>query len=165
MDIIIANILFSVLICEVIGFIGSIFYSKEIEEWHQNLKKPKLYPPGWIILPLRTFLFLLMGIGFSKILNIGFDSPDVKIASISFAFQMILSVAWTFIFFGLRKIGYAFLVVILVILSIVTNIILFNTLSPFASYFLIPYLFWTLYMSTMNLMIFIMNLPPSEQTT
>jgi len=159
MDHIINNILISVITCEIVGFIGLIFYSKEIESWHQQLKKPRFYPPGWIILPIRTFLFLIMGIGLSQILNLGIGSKDVFVTVICFGILLFLTLVWSFVFFGMRKIGAAFLIVLLVLLSTVTCVMLFWILSPFASYMLIPYLVWAIYMAISNLGIFIMNMP------
>jgi tryptophan-rich sensory protein len=74
-----------------------------------------------------------------------------------FALQLVLNVAWSGIFFGLRLPGAAFLEVVLLWLFILSTAITFWPVSRLASWLLVPYLTWVTYAAALNAAIWRMN--------
>jgi tryptophan-rich sensory protein len=74
-----------------------------------------------------------------------------------FALQLVLNVAWSGIFFGLRVPGAAFLEVVLLWLFILSTAIAFWPVSKLASWLLVPYLTWVTYAAALNAAIWRMN--------
>ena len=56
------KLLTSIIICELAGFVGSVFTMPEINTWYKGLNKPSFNPPNWIFGPVWTIIFVLMGI-------------------------------------------------------------------------------------------------------
>ena len=54
----ILKLVFTILICQVAGVIGSIFTTPAIPGWYEGLTKPSFNPPGWIFGPVWIFLYL-----------------------------------------------------------------------------------------------------------
>lgn len=58
----ILKLVVSIIICQLAGFIGSIFTTPAIPGWYAALVKPTFTPPNWVFAPVWTSLYLLMGI-------------------------------------------------------------------------------------------------------
>jgi tryptophan-rich sensory protein len=68
-----------------------------------------------------------------------------------------LNVAWSWLFFGLRSPGAAFIEIIILWLMIYATIRAFKNIKPLAGYLLIPYLAWVSFASLLNLMFWWLN--------
>jgi tryptophan-rich sensory protein len=147
----------SIVICQVAGFIGSIFTTRTIPTWYASLIKPVFNPPNWIFGPVWTALFFLMGVSLYLVWQKGFDNPQVKIALLIFAFQLVLNIIWSILFFGLRSPLLAFIEIIVLWIFILLTIICFYPISKPASYLLIPYILWVTFASVLNFAIFLLN--------
>jgi tryptophan-rich sensory protein len=74
-----------------------------------------------------------------------------------FAVQILLNGFWSFAFFGMQNPGLAFLVVVLLWISIIMNIIYFYRISKTAGYLLVPYFLWVSFAFVLNFAIWILN--------
>jgi len=154
----ITKIIVSVLICQGVGAVGSIFTSPAISTWYAILQKPSFNPPNWIFAPVWTILFLLMGISLYLIWSKGWADKRVKIALFIFGIQLVLNILWSFLFFGLQSPLYAFIGIIILWLAILLTIISFYRISKPAAYLLLPYILWVSFASILNFSIMILNL-------
>jgi len=143
-----------ILICQIIGILGSLFNIKSIPGWYSKQKKPSFNPPNWIFGPVWTLLYLLMGISLYLILVSG---KVTTLAITIFAIQLFLNLIWTGIFFGMKKPLLAFIEIILLWASILISIIVFYGISKVASYLLIPYILWVSFASILNFSIWKLN--------
>ena len=84
-------------------------------------------------------------------------SADRTIGIRIFWVQLFFNILWTYIFFGIQKIGLSFLEIIFLIFLIFSNIIYFLKIDKIAGYLLIPYLIWVLYASVLTYNIWILN--------
>ncbi|MFZ0390351.1 MAG: TspO/MBR family protein [Calditrichia bacterium] len=133
------------------GIIGSQFPA---DEWYRMLQKPSFNPPSWIFGPVWTFLYILIGIsGFLAWENRG----SSKTAFWVFGLQLLLNGLWSYVFFGLHLIWGAFLVIILLLISIIVNGLLFYRIKKSAGYLFIPYLLWVMFATALNLSIGLLN--------
>lgn len=153
----ITKLIVSILICQLAGFIGSIFTAPSIPTWYASLKKPGFSPPNWVFAPVWIILFLLMGISLYIIWNRGLEHEKVKSAIIIFSVQLILNILWSFLFFGLKSPFLAFLEIILLWLVILINIIRFYNISKTAGLLLLPYILWVSFAAVLNFFIWWLN--------
>ena len=79
------KLLASILLCEIVGFIGSLATKPAISTWYETLRKPSFSPPNWIFGPVWITLYTLMGISFFIIWQRGLKAPGVKPALFFFS--------------------------------------------------------------------------------
>lgn len=132
------------------GFLGSLFTTPAIPEWYATLSKPAFTPPAWLFGPVWTALYLLMGAAAFLVWRKGYDRREVKIALGVFLAQLILNVAWSAFFFGLRSPGLAFVEILLLLAAIFATFVYFSKVSRLAAWLLIPYLLWVSFAAVLN---------------
>jgi tryptophan-rich sensory protein len=147
----------SVILCQIAGFLGSLFTTPAIPTWYATLKKPFFTPPNWIFSPVWISLFILMGISLFFVWRRQ-GHPQLKKALIFFFVQLILNVLWSLAFFGLRLPLLGFIDIILLWIAILLTILHFLKVSKFAGVLLIPYLLWVGFATLLNLSLWILNL-------
>jgi tryptophan-rich sensory protein len=147
----------SVIGCELVGILGSIFTIPAIPTWYTHLIKPTFAPPSWIFGPIWITLYFLMGISFYLIWKQGWSKKKVKTAGLFFLGQLTLNFMWSPIFFGLRAPLLGFLVIVAMLVLIMITIKKFYPLSKWAAYLLIPYVLWVSFATILNAAIAILN--------
>lgn len=149
------KLIFSIVICQLAGVIGSFFTVSSVSTWYVTLNKPFFNPPNWLFGPVWITLYFLMGISLYLIWN-NVDK-DTKSARIVFFIQLGLNTLWSLLFFGLKSPFLAFIEIIVLWLFILLNILFFYQKSKAASYLLIPYFVWVSFASVLNFSIFYLN--------
>jgi benzodiazapine receptor len=149
------KLIFSIVICQLAGVIGSFFTVSSVSTWYVTLNKPFFNPPSWLFGPVWITLYFLMGISLYLIWN-NVDK-DTKSARIVFFIQLGLNTLWSLLFFGLKSPFLAFIEIIVLWLFILLNILFFYQKSKAASYLLIPYFVWVSFASVLNFSIFYLN--------
>jgi len=146
----------SVILCQLAGFLGSLFTTPAIPTWYATLKKPFFTPPNWIFSPVWISLFILMGISLFYVWRRP-DHPQFKKALIFFFVQLILNVLWSLAFFGLRLPLLGLMDIILLWMVILLTIQHFLKVSKFAGALLLPYLIWVSFAALLNFTLWIQN--------
>ena len=146
----------SLILCQLAGFLGSLFTTPAIPTWYKTLNKPSFTPPNWIFSPVWISLFILMGISLFMVWRRQ-GHPQVKIASIFFFVQLILNILWSVAFFGLRSPLLGFIEIILLWIAILLTIQNFLKVSKMAGLILLPYLLWVSFAALLNLSLWILN--------
>ena len=143
-----------VILCELAGVLGSIPNIKSIPRWFSKIRKPRFQPPNWVFGPVWTLLYLLMGVSLYLVVgSAGWSSVAVLV----FFLQLILNLAWSWIFFGLKKPGFAFFELAVLWIVIMWNIAVFYPISHGASYLLAPYILWVSFAAVLNYSIWRLN--------
>jgi len=150
------KILVFILICQLAGFIGSIFTTPQIS-WYETLQKPSFAPPNWLFAPVWTILFILMGLSLYWIWEKKLEK-NFKKAIIFFSVQLILNILWSYFFFGLRNPFYGFIEIIILWIFIAITIFEFYKLSKKAGLILIPYIVWVSIATILNYYILVLNM-------
>lgn len=150
------KLIFSIFVCFLPGITGGYFTSKNLYPWYELIKKPFFTPPDWVFSPVWTILYILMGISLFLILNAA-NSKQKKHGIIFFAIQLVLNGLWSIVFFGLRSILGAFIIIIFLLAFIILTIFKFYQVSKPAGYILIPYLIWVSYATVLNFYIYQLN--------
>jgi benzodiazapine receptor len=140
----------SIIGCELVGIMGSIFTRDTIPTWYVYINKPVFSPPNWIFGPVWTTLYCLMGISFYLIWSQGWHKKAVKNAGQTFLAQLALNFLWTPLFFGLKSPLLGLITIIALWILIVLTMKKFYPLSKTAFYLLIPYLLWVSFATILN---------------
>ena len=146
----------SVFLCQIAGFLGSLFTIPAIPTWYATLKKPFFTPPNWIFSPVWISLFILMGISLFFVWR-RTDHPTFKIAFIFFFVQLILNILWSIVFFGLRSPLLGLADIVLLWIAILLTIFHFLKVSKFSGVLLFPYFVWVSFATLLNFSLWILN--------
>ncbi|WP_166820027.1 TspO/MBR family protein [Thalassoroseus pseudoceratinae] len=150
------GLLVSLIICLGAGGLGAIATTPEIDGWYRTLQKPTWNPPGWVFGPVWTTLYVLMAIAAWLVWkNRGYRAAAVPL--MLFGFQLLLNIAWSWIFFAAHKPGWAFVEIVVLWLAITATLISFYRESHLASGLLVPYLVWVSFAAVLNFEIWRLN--------
>lgn len=147
----------SILASQLAGFIGAFATTPAIPGWYANLVKPFFNPPSWIFGPVWTLLYTLMGISLYLIWVKGYQKKKIKEGVWLFFAHLAFNTLWSLVFFGLKNVGLAFIVIVILWAMIAYLIKTFWKIDKRASYLLIPYLAWVSFASVLNFYIWILN--------
>ena len=149
----IKNLIISILIPLVVGIIGSLLGNAS--QGFEELIKPSFAPPGFIFPIVWTILYILMGISFYIIYNS--NSEYRKRAIVIYFIQLVLNMLWTFIFFRLNLLLFAFIWIIVMIIFVILMIYYFYKINKISAFLQIPYLIWLIFASILNFSIYLLN--------
>lgn len=153
----IGRLIISILIPEVVGFIGAQVTSGSLKTWYPNIDKPSWTPPNWVFPVVWTTLFAMMGIALYRVWGLGLDTPGVTLALIFFGAQLVLNFLWSVCFFGLRSPGLALFEIVFLWVAIVGMIWTFGRLDWWAYPLLIPYFLWASFAAVLTANIWLRN--------
>ena len=148
----------SIIIVYIAGAIGTLFTLKEITTWYVYLIKPVCAPPNWIVGPIWSTLYIVIGTSLFLIWRKGLGRKDVQIAVLVFVVQLAINVLWSLVFFGSHSIFGGLVLVLILWVAIIINIFVFYQISKPAGLLLIPYLFWVSIESYLQYNLFILNI-------
>lgn len=126
------------------------------DAWFAALNKPSWQPPNWLFGPVWTLLYLSMGLAAGLVWLRG-PSARSKAALVLFFVQLAVNALWTPVFFGLREMGWALLVIVLLALLIIATIRAFWRVHRLAAWMLLPYLAWVSFATALNATLWRLN--------
>lgn len=107
-------------------------------EWYEALEKPRWTPPNWAFPVVWTILYLMIGAaGWIAWRLTGFG-----LLTVLWLAQLVFNAAWSYLFFGIRRMGWALIDSGAMWLLIAAFIVLAWPVSPVASLLFVPYLAW-----------------------
>jgi tryptophan-rich sensory protein len=124
--------------------------------WYDSLAKPAWTPPSAVFGPVWAVLYTLMGIAAWLV----WRREGLRAASFPLGLYVVhlgVNVAWSALFFGGQRIGWALLDIMLLWLFLAFLLALFWRRSRWAGALLVPYLLWVTYAGALNLQILRMN--------
>lgn len=154
---VISKLIVSLIICQLAGFVGSLFTTPSVPVWYASLAKPSLTPPNWIFSPVWIILFVLMGISLFLLWEKTLHYPGVKTVMSWFAVQLVLNMLWSFLFFGLKSPFFALIEIIILWIAIFITILKSLRVSKLSGMLLIPYLVWVTFAAGLNYSIWTLN--------
>ncbi|MEO1703531.1 MAG: TspO/MBR family protein [Pseudomonadota bacterium] len=122
-------------------------------EWYLSLKKPFWTPPGWAFPVVWTILYIM--IAYSG--WIVWQAQGFGPAFALWVLQLFLNGAWSWLFFGRRRMDQAMLDVSAMWIMIVAYIILTLPVSSLAALLFLPYLVWVTIAAALNWRVWRMN--------
>ncbi len=152
----ILKLVISIVLCQLAGFLGSLFTTQAIPTWYKTLNKPFFTPPNWIFSPVWISLFILMGISLFMVWRRQ-DHLQVKTAFIFFFAQLILNIFWSAVFFGLQSPLLGLMDIVLLWIAILLTIQHFLRVSRMAGLLLLPYILWVSFAAVLNFSLWTLN--------
>ncbi|MFC3562677.1 TspO/MBR family protein [Pedobacter jamesrossensis] len=147
----------NILITLSIGALAAWGTSESVQTWYPTLNKPSFNPPNWLFAPVWTSLYILIGIA-AYLVWVRRDKIVHFPRTFAIYFiQLILNLAWSFIFFYLHEVGFALAEIILLLIVIIVNATMFYKINKLAGLIFIPYILWVSFASFLNYNIFILN--------
>lgn len=122
-------------------------------DWYAGLRKPGWTPPNWLFGPVWSLLYIMIAIAGWLAWRAQPDSLAVWIWGV----QLVLNGAWSWLFFGRRRMDLAFGEVCLMWLSIAAFIVAAYPVSMTASLLFVPYLIWVTIAATLNYSVWRLN--------
>ncbi len=140
-----------------VAFAGGL--TTEIGPWYENLRFPRLRPPNWLFGPAWTLIFALIATSGVIAWNAAPDAGARQSLIALFALNGLLNIAWSPLFFRLKRPDWAFLELIPFWLSILALIVFIAPFSVRAAALLAPYLAWVTFAGWLNRRIVQLNAP------
>lgn len=156
-----AVLLSCVVLCLLVGGLGSLLTTPNLEPWYASLAKPSFNPPNWLFAPVWTTLFLFMAYAIWRILQVPTETVEIgrqRVRAIwVFGVHLVLNVAWSAAFFFAQSPALGLAVILIFGLCVATVMVLFFKLDRLAGLLFVPYLLWVLFATLLNLSIFLLN--------
>src|SRR3989338_9089730 len=112
------RLIFSIILEQLAGIIGSLATTPNIATWYSTIIKPSFSPPNYLFGPVWIILYTLIGIAFYLVWQ-STNSDKKRIAMKLFIIQLILNSLWSIIFFRFHNIPFAFIEIIFLWLAII----------------------------------------------
>ena len=145
-----------VLLCLAISALGGWVTATSVGSWYPTLAKPAFNPPNWVFAPVWTVLYLMIAAaGWRVWRRRGLAAAPVAMGT--YALQLALNLAWSFVFFGAQAIGAALVVIAALLAAIVANAILFWKIERAAGWLLAPYAAWVAFATALNAALWWLN--------
>ncbi len=126
------------------------------DAWYASLRKPPWCPPDWLFPLAWGVLYLTIASAGWLVWQVsGFMGAEK--ALVIFCLHLILNFAWSVIFFGLKRMDWAFFEIVLFWGTLVITILLFYQINRTAAYLLLPYLAWATFAGTLNYSVWQLN--------
>lgn len=121
--------------------------------WYAALNKPTWTPPNWAFPVAWTALYAMIAVAGWRVYEANGIGPALIVWSIS----LVLNMAWSWIMFGEKQIGWALADLVLLWLSIVAFILLAWPLDRLAAWLFVPYFFWVSFAGALNFAVWRLN--------
>ncbi len=125
--------------------------------WYANLKKPRWTPPNWAFPVVWSVLFCAIAVSGWLV----WEAAGVTAwpALTLFAVHLLTNAAWSFLFFGKKRLDWAMAEVICLWFMIAAVIAAFAPFSRTAALLLTPYLAWVSVAAALNFRLLQLNGP------
>lgn len=117
--------------------------------WYEALAKPSWTPPAWVFGPVWTTLYAAMGVAAWMVwqrVGPGLRHPALRL----FLVQLGVNLAWSILFFTLRRPDLALADIVVLWGLIAVTIRAFERHSAAAAWMLAPYFAWVSYAAALN---------------
>lgn len=141
------------LTCGAAGATGSMFSPGR---WYDTLAKPTWVPPDWVFPVAWGSIYLLISFAGARVAAL----PDTGLALAFWAMQAGFSTLWTPVFFGLRRMKGALVVIAFLWVAVFGATITHFEADFWAGLAFVPYLAWVTVASALN--VAMVRLNPNE---
>jgi tryptophan-rich sensory protein len=116
------------------------------DEWYDNLNKPDWTPPRWVFPVVWTSLYILIALAAMRLALRGDSAQALALWSV----QIALNTLWTPVYFGLRRIKSAMVVMVCLWLAVAVSTWTFFGVDFVAGLLFLPYLIWVSIAGVLN---------------
>jgi tryptophan-rich sensory protein len=138
-----------------VGALGGLATASSVGGWYVTLNKPRFNPPNAIFGPVWTTLYILMAVAAWRIWRSAGSGRRQALAL--YAGQLMLNLAWSVIFFGLRQPGLALIEVAFLLAAVIAAAAAFWRVDRPAGLMMAPYCAWVAFASVLTFEIWRLN--------
>ena len=121
--------------------------------WYGELVKPGWTPPNWLFPPVWTLLYIAIAVAGWLV----WRAAPTSSAMALWAAQLLFNAVWSWLFFGLNRIGLGFADIVLLWICIAGFVIAAWPVSTTASLLFVPYWIWVSYAGALNFAVWRLN--------
>ena len=133
-----------------LGFLsGVVVQTGPGNPWFNGLAKPGIYPPPATFGIVWSILYAMMGFALALVCA-AWGARGRGMAITAFILQLLVNLAWTPVFFGMRDIQSALIVIGVLDVLVLVTVALFWRVRRLAAVLLLPYLAWILFATVLN---------------
>jgi benzodiazapine receptor len=120
--------------------VGGLFIGGD---WYQNLNQPSWNPPAMVMASVWAVVYVLMAVSAWMVWD---TRRGLAIVPLGLSgLQLLLSICWSWMYFGLHRPGWALAVMTLWLLVALTLVVIFRPIRIEASKLMIPVASWLLF--------------------
>jgi tryptophan-rich sensory protein len=119
--------------------------------WYDSLDKPRWTPPDWMFPVAWTLLYIAIAVAAARVAVVDGNAHAMAFWAMQIAFNTL----WSPVFFGLRKLGAAVVVMAGLWLAVVGTFLTFLPLDQTAGLLIAPYVVWVSYAGALNIAIWL----------
>ena len=145
-----------------LGFLGACFVAATTGaffkpgEWYAGLAKPPWNPPNWLFPPAWAVLYVSMAVAAWLVWReAGFAGAALPLGL--WFLQLGLNAAWSWIFFGLKRMDLALAELVVFWLAILATILAFAPIHAGAAWLMVPYIAWVSFAGWLNFTLLRLN--------
>lgn len=124
------------------------------DSWYVGLVKPSWNPPNWLFGPVWTVLYALNAIAAWRVYRRGNSLIPISV----WILHLIPNALWSMFFFGMHRMDYALIDIVVLLCAIVTSAVLFFRHDRIAGLLMIPYFLWVSFATLLNWTLMGLNL-------
>jgi len=128
-------------------------------QWYREIVKPSWTPPDWLFPVAWTVLYIASAVAATRVSLL--DGAALGMAF--WALQIALNTLWSPVFFGLRRLRAALIVVAGLWVAVLGALLSFWMLDRIAGLLMVPYLAWVTVAGALNAWIWLNNPEPERQ--
>jgi translocator protein len=130
--------------------LGKLVTVSAAESWYPDLPKPSWTPDARLFGPIWIALYALMAVAASMVWVMRERGSDICCPMGAFGLQLLLNLAWSVLFFGLRSPLLGFLDICLLWVAAGVMVTQFFLISRAAGWLMIPYWAWLTFAVALN---------------
>lgn len=136
-------------LCFGVAWLGSVATIPKIATWYASLNKPSFTPPNYVFPAAWNILYALMAISLWRLWQAPKDKMRKRAITL-FLLQLLVNLAWSWIFFGAESIRGALSTILALDVLVAATIVTAWKVDRFAAGLLLPYLLWIGYATALN---------------
>lgn len=136
--------------CGAAGATGSMF---EPGDWYRDLEKPWWTPPGFVFPLVWITLYVAMAYAAMRVAPMEGSAQAMAFWAAQIAFNTL----WSPVFFGLKRMRAAFIILGFMWVFVAATMVSFWALDPLAGMLFAPYLLWVTIAGALNLSVWRRN--------
>ena len=121
--------------------------------WYAKLSKPRWTPPNWAFPVVWALLYAAIACAGW----LAWREAGWSLAIALWGVQLALNAAWSWLFFGLRRMRWAMADVSALVLAVLGFIVVAHETAPAAALLFLPYLAWVVTAAALNLRVMQLN--------
>jgi tryptophan-rich sensory protein len=143
-------------LCFGVAALGGWWTAEGVGTWYRTLRKPSWNPPNWVFGPVWTALYTMMAVAAWLVWRRRHEAR-VGPALALFAVQLALNLAWSGLFFAMRRPDLGAIDIAALWAAILATTVAFARVRPVAGALLVPYLLWVSYAGALNVALWRLN--------